>query len=164
MIPQSSPITLQVCLISQTSTGLIFTELATANRVLIPYISKSTYPVRSPGLIRLLQNILLIAIHKVFIRKFTNRDRQEITILSSLIALAIIINLDLLLSPVWGFDGAVLVSSWGYFLTAVCLIVFVEHDAGIAISSIIINRWSDFTGISERTKLILHSEEATKGR
>jgi O-antigen/teichoic acid export membrane protein len=152
-------ITAQACRITLVLTGLIIVGLATVSWVFVPFVYGPTYHAAVPALVILLPGILAMAVHKVLNRNFASRDRQQLTILSSVISLAIIVSLDLFLIPRWGINGAAFVSSLGYFVAGTSLLVFFKHDAGMPLSSIIIIRWSDMTSYWERLKLILHLPE-----
>lgn len=152
-------ITAQAIRITLLFTGLIIIGLAIVSWILVPMIYGLVYKAAVPALILLLPGILAVAVHKVINRNFASRDRQQITILSSVIAMVIIVGLDLLMIPRWGIVGAAVSSSLGYFVAGLSLLLFFKKDSGLTISSIIFIQRSDLIYLKRLLKLIIHTKE-----
>lgn len=156
---QIHQMTADACRITLALTGMIVVALAVACWFFVPIIYGPAYRAAIPSLVILLPGILAVAVHKVLNRNFASRDRQQITILSSTIAMVIIITLDILLIPRWGIVGAAFASSVGYFFAGVGLLVFFSLDTGLSIFALTILRRSDLANYWNRLRFILQTKE-----
>jgi len=99
-------------------------------------------PARAPLLI-LLPGILGMAIYKVLTRNFSSRNRQQISILASTVALTVNVGLNIWLIPQMGIVGAALSSLVAYSLAGVILLIAFCRESGLPAHQVLLLKRSD---------------------
>jgi O-antigen/teichoic acid export membrane protein len=126
-------ITAAVCRVTLAITIVAVVLIALLGRPLIVLLFHRRYLPSVEPLLILLPGVLSIAVWKILWRNFSGRDRQQVTIVASSLALALNVALNLLLIPRWGISGAAASSAVSYtFGTAVLLWAFL-HESGLSL-------------------------------
>jgi O-antigen/teichoic acid export membrane protein len=129
---EAHQITAKVCRNTLALTGLIIGGLLLVSWLFVPLIYGAPYRASIPPLLILLPGVMSMAVYKVLTRNFTSRDRQQISILASVLALVSNVGLDWLLIPVWGVAGAAVASTAGYTAAGLILLVFFVRESSIS--------------------------------
>lgn len=79
-------------------------------------------------------------------RNFASRNRQQVSILASSVALVINVSLSVILIPRWGVEGAAVTSTVGYTLAGVVLLAFFLHDSKLAWREVLLPKRNDLVG------------------
>lgn len=114
---------------------------------LVPAVYGTDYWRSIPPLLILLPGVVMMSVHKVLGRNFASRDRQQYTLIASLLSFLLIIALDLFLIPRLGIQGAALASSLGYCTAASALMVFFTRDSGLSPRAYLLITRSDIRAI-----------------
>lgn len=139
-------ITAKVCRNTLALTGLIIAGLLAVSWILVPLAYGPDYRAAVPPLLILLPGVLSMAIYKVLTRNFTSRNRQQVSILASAVALALNLGLDWVLIPQWGVVGAAVASTVGYTAAGVVLLAFFLREAGIGWREALLPRVDELIG------------------
>ncbi len=100
----------------------------------------------------LIPGIVAIATLYPFTAYYAGKNRVPENIKGSLLALVVIISGDLLLVPLWGINGAALVSSVGYIVYEIYILLQFRKEYGIKISDCFIIKKEDWQQLSTLIK------------
>jgi O-antigen/teichoic acid export membrane protein len=139
-------ITARVCRDTLTITGIIVVGMLAASWLFVPLVYGAPYRASVLPLLILLPGVISMGIFKVLTRNFTSRNRQQISILASSVALALIISLNLILIPRWGVEGAAFASTIGYTAAGMVLLTFFLRDSKLLWQEVLLPRRSELVG------------------
>jgi O-antigen/teichoic acid export membrane protein len=128
---EAHQITARVCRNTLALTGIIIVGLLVGSGFLVPLLYGAAYKAAIPPLLVLLPGVLSMAIYKVLTRNFTSRDRQQVSIVASVLALVFNVGLDWILIPQWGIVGAATASTMGYTAAGLTLLILFFRESGI---------------------------------
>jgi O-antigen/teichoic acid export membrane protein len=117
-----------------------------ASWLFVPLVYGAPYRASVPPLLILLPGVISMGIFKVLTRNFTSRNRQQISILASSVALVLIVSLNLFLIPRWGVAGAALASTIGYTAAGMVLLTFFLRDSKLPWQEVLLPRRSELVG------------------
>jgi len=127
-------------------TGLIVAGLLAVSWLFVPLVYGPVYRATIPPLLILLPGVMSMAIYKVLTRNFTSRNKQQLSILASGVALTLNFGLDWVLIPLWGVVGAAVASTVGYTAAGVVLLAFFLRESGLPWRTVLLPRWSEMIG------------------
>jgi O-antigen/teichoic acid export membrane protein len=139
-------ITARVCRDTLTITGIIVVGILAASWLFVPLVYGAPYRASVLPLLILLPGVISMGIFKVLTRNFTSRNRQQISILASSVALVLIVSLNLVLIPRWGVAGAALASTIGYTTAGMVLLTFFLRDSKLPWQEVLLPRRSELVG------------------
>lgn len=145
-LEQVHQITAKVCRNTLAIAGAIVVGMLTVSWLFVPLAYGSAYRATVPPLLILLPGVMSMAIYKVLTRNFTSRDRQQVSILASSVALMLNVSLDWMLIPQWGVVGAAMASTAGYTAAGVLLLAFFLRDSGLPWQEVLLPRWGELIG------------------
>jgi O-antigen/teichoic acid export membrane protein len=139
-------ITAKVCRNTLAGTGIIVAGLLAVGWLFVPLVYGPVYRAAVLPLLILLPGVISMAIYKVLTRNFTSRNRQQIPILASGMALTLNLGLDWVLIPRWGIAGAAIASTVGYTAAGVVLLASFLHDSRLSWQETLLPVWQELVG------------------
>jgi len=139
-------ITAKVCRNTLGLTGIIIGGLLVAGWILIPLAYGTVYKAAIPPLLILLPGVLSMAVYKVLTRSFTSQDRQQVSILASVLALVFNVGLDWMLIPRWGIAGAATASTVGYTMAGLVLLLSFLRESEVSWQEVLLPRLDELRG------------------
>ncbi len=118
----------------------------------IPLFYGTTYASSIPPVMILLPGIIAMSVHKILGRNFASQDRQQYTVIASLISFIIIIGLNLILTPSLGIRGTALSSTIGYLCAGLILLIFFLRDSRLPIQEVLFLKKGDLDSYWSRIK------------
>jgi O-antigen/teichoic acid export membrane protein len=121
--------TARVCRLTLLITVVSAAGIALIGRPLIVLLFHKRYLPSVDPMWLLLPGAVSMAAYKILWRNFSGRDRQQVTVVASALALAMNLGVNLVLIPRFGPSGASVASSFSYtFGTVILLVVFVRQS------------------------------------
>jgi Na+-driven multidrug efflux pump len=114
--------------------------------LLVPLVYGPAYRATVPPLLILLPGVMAMGVFKVLTRDFSSRNRQQVSILASGVALVLNMGLDLLLIRRWGVTGAATASTVGYTAAGAVLLAFFLRDSKLDWREVLLPRWDELIG------------------
>lgn len=139
-------ITAKACRNTLVLTGLIIAGLLAVGWFFVPLVYGPDYRAAVPPLLILLPGVMSMAIYKVLTRNFTSRNRQQVSLLASSVALMLNLGLDWALIRRWGVVGAATASTAGYTAAGVVLLAFFLHDSELPWQTVLLPRVDELVG------------------
>ena len=121
----------------------------------IPALYGSQYQASIPPLLILLPGIIAMSVHKILGRNFASQNRQQFTVIASLVSLVIIIVLNILLIPLIGIWGSALASTIGYFFSGLILLIFFLRNSKLTFMDVMVIKRIDIQEYLHKIQLIL---------
>lgn len=107
-------------------------------RILLPLLYGQPYMQSVAPFSALLPGIVLMSIYKVLARHFTSLGQQKYSIIASGTGLLLIVILDFWLIPVFGILGAAVISTIGYSLSGLLLLILFHRLTGFPLSKCLV--------------------------
>jgi len=121
--------TAQVCRLTLLITVASAAVIALLGRPLIVLLFHKRYLPSADPMWLLLPGAVSMAVYKILWRNFSGRDRQQVTVVASALALSMNVGINLWLIPRLGASGAAIASTFSYtFGTVILLVVFVRQS------------------------------------
>jgi O-antigen/teichoic acid export membrane protein len=139
-------ITAKVCRNTLAGTAVIVAGLLAVGWIFVPLVYGSVYRASIPPLLILLPGVVSMAIYKVLTRNFTSRNRQQVPILASAVALLLNLGLDWVLIPRWGVAGAAIASTVGYTASGVVLLAFFLNESQVGWRDVLLPKLDELIG------------------
>ena len=145
-LEQVHQITAKVCRNTLGITGALVVGMLGMSRLLVPLVYGPAYRATVPPLLILLPGVIAMGVYKVLTRDFSSRNRQQVSILASSVALTLNVGLDLLLIRPWGIVGAATASTVGYTAAGAVLLIFFLRDSKLDWREVLLPRWDELVG------------------
>jgi O-antigen/teichoic acid export membrane protein len=121
--------TARVCRLTLLITVVSAAGIALIGRPLIVLLFHRRYLASAAPMWLLLPGAVSMAAYKILWRNFSGRNRQQVTVIASALALALNVGINLVLIPRFKASGASIASSFSYtFGTVILLVVFVRQS------------------------------------
>lgn len=151
------PLTAEVCRHTFSITLLITAGVTIAGIIGIPLLYGAEYRPAIFPLLALGPGIVVMSLYKVLTRNFSSRNRQQVSVITALIGLALNVILNVLLIPRFGTVGAALASSVAYAVMSVALLIAFRRESQLTWRQIALpgqDDWKRYTqlGLYLRTK------------
>jgi O-antigen/teichoic acid export membrane protein len=150
-------ITARVNRLTLALTAIVTCAIAAIMIPFIPMLYGSQYQASIPPLLILLPGIVAMSVYKILRRNFASQNRQQFTVLASLISLVIIIALNILLIPLIGIRGSALASTIGYFFSGLVLLIFFLRNSKLTFMDVMVFKRSDIQDFWHKIQQILQS-------
>jgi O-antigen/teichoic acid export membrane protein len=152
------PLTAEVCRHTFAITLLATVGVTIAGIIGIPLLYGAEYRPAIFPLLALGPGIVVMSLYKVLTRNFSSRNRQQVSVITALIGLALNVVLNVLLIPRLGTIGAALASSCAYVVMSVVLLVAFQRESQLTWRQIALpgqDDWKRYTqlGLYVRTKV-----------
>ncbi|HHX66410.1 MAG TPA: oligosaccharide flippase family protein [Chloroflexi bacterium] len=145
-------------------TGALVLGLLAVAWFLVPLAYGAPYRAAVPPLIILLPGIVIMSLFKVLTRDYTSRDRQQIPLLASSVALVLNVALNWLLIPRWAAVGAAVASTGGYLISGVLLMALFIHESGLTWQAVLLPRKEELVGHWRWTRMHLKNLQRARER
>jgi O-antigen/teichoic acid export membrane protein len=139
-------ITARVCRNTVAITVVIVVGLLAVGWLLIPLAYGAPYRAAVLPLIILLPGIIAMSVFKVLTRNYTSRDRQQVALFTSGVALIVNVGLNWLLIPRWAAAGAAAASTGGYIVSGGLLLVLFIKETGLNWRELLLPRRQEIVG------------------
>ncbi|MFZ5915364.1 MAG: lipopolysaccharide biosynthesis protein [Chloroflexota bacterium] len=137
------PLTAEITRHTLFVTLILTLGLAAASWIVVPLFYGPTYlPVIAP-LLTLLPGVLSMTVYKVLTRNFSSRNRQQVSILASVLALLVNVGLNVWLIPQMGIVGAAASSLVAYTLAGTILLIAFCRESGLPLHEVLLIRRAD---------------------
>lgn len=161
-LEQIHHITARVCRNTLAITSLVVVGMLGVSWLLVPLVYGPAYCATVPPLLVLLPGVMAMGVYKVLTRDFTSRNRQQVSILASGLALALNVGLDLLLIRRWGVAGAATASTVGYTAAGAVLLASFLRDSKLDWREVLLPKWDELVGHLHWAKAGLQGQMARR--
>ena len=162
-IEQIHQITAKVCRNTLAVTVLIVGAMLAVSWLLVPLIYGPAYRATVPPLLVLLPGVLSMCLYKVLTRNFTSRNRQQVSIMASSVALTLNLSLDWKLIPRWGVVGAATASTLGYTAAGMVLLAFFLRESRLSWREALLPRRDELIGHWQWVRSSLRGQRQNAG-
>ena len=162
-IEQIHQITAKVCRNTLAVTVPIVGAMLAVSWLLVPLIYGPAYRATVPPLLVLLPGVLSMCLYKVLTRNFTSRNRQQVSIMASSVALTLNLSLDWKLIPRWGVVGAATASTLGYTAAGMVLLAFFLRESRLSWREALLPRRDELIGHWQWVRSSLRGQRQNAG-